>query len=189
MKLCPGLPHNAAWAAARREAALHSPRSSITAPSRRTPNLRSPADCVRLLCLPTPRDVTYFDDHRRVGRRCAGFLWPPVTPRKSSAAISSGSSSAGRPCRLAPTCLPKHFPAAANAVMLGLAWRSTASLRSCAGQGGGKRRRTKEAEEKAAAAEQISSDAGEGIPSNHLVVVRYEQEEMKNPKLKDILGP
>jgi ATP-dependent Lon protease len=32
------------------------------------PNLRSLADCVRLLCLPLPRDATYFEEHRRVGK-------------------------------------------------------------------------------------------------------------------------
>ena len=32
------------------------------------PNLRSFADCVRLLCLPTPHNATYFEPHRRVAK-------------------------------------------------------------------------------------------------------------------------
>src|SRR5260370_21833063 len=32
------------------------------------PILRSLADCVRLLCLPAPRDATYFEEYRRVGK-------------------------------------------------------------------------------------------------------------------------
>src|SRR5258708_39368487 len=52
------------------------------------------------------------------------------------------------------------------------------------------KRRKKEEDEKAAeASQQVSSPAVGGIPDRHLVVARLSSDEMKNPKLKDILGP
>src|SRR6266404_1559507 len=51
------------------------------------------------------------------------------------------------------------------------------------------RRKKQEAEENAAAAEQQAAAATEAIPEHHLVVGRLSNEEMKNPKLKDILVP
>src|SRR5260370_35650551 len=51
-------------------------------------------------------------------------------------------------------------------------------------------RRKKEEDEKAAeASQQAPSPAAEGIPEHQLVVARPSSDEMKNPKLKDILGP
>jgi ATP-dependent Lon protease len=69
-ELCPQLPHNAAWAAALDVDAglVLAAELDHRAVTRNEPNLRSLADCVRLLCLPTPRDRTYFEDHRRVGK-------------------------------------------------------------------------------------------------------------------------
>src|ERR1700747_2697367 len=69
-ELCPHLPHNAAWAAAPNVATGIALAAELDhrAVTQNAPNLRSLADCVRLLCLPTPRDVTHFEDHRRVGK-------------------------------------------------------------------------------------------------------------------------
>src|SRR6266404_3404011 len=51
------------------------------------------------------------------------------------------------------------------------------------------RRKKQEAEENPAAAEQQAAAATEAVPEHYLVVARLSNEEMKNPKLKDILGP
>jgi ATP-dependent Lon protease len=52
------------------------------------------------------------------------------------------------------------------------------------------RRRKREAEERAAeVSEQVSLAGTEAVPDHHLVVARLSSEEMKNTKLKDILGP
>jgi ATP-dependent Lon protease len=69
-ELCPQLSHNAAWAAALDTAtglklAAELDRRAVTG---NEPNLRSVADCVRLLCLPTPRDAAHFEEYRRVGK-------------------------------------------------------------------------------------------------------------------------
>jgi hypothetical protein len=69
-ELCPQLPHNAAWAAALGVDAglVLAADLDHRAVTQNEPNLRSLADCVRLVCLPTPRERTYFEDHRRVGK-------------------------------------------------------------------------------------------------------------------------
>src|ERR1700736_96356 len=69
-ELCPNLPLNAAWAVAPNvdtglALASELDRRAVT---QNEPNLRSIADCVRLLCLPLPRDATYFEEYRRVGK-------------------------------------------------------------------------------------------------------------------------
>ena len=70
-ELCPNLPLNAAWAAAPDAGtglalAAELDRRAVT---QNEPNLRSVADCVRLLCLPVPRDATYFRDTAGSARR------------------------------------------------------------------------------------------------------------------------
>ena len=67
-ELCSNLPLNAAWAAALDVGtglalAAELDRRAVT---QNEPTLRSLADCVRLLCLPVPRDATYFEEYRRV---------------------------------------------------------------------------------------------------------------------------
>jgi hypothetical protein len=69
-ELCPQLPQNAAWAAAPYsdvglELAAELDRRAVT---QNEPNLRSLADCVRLLSLPTPHHATQFRGYRRVGK-------------------------------------------------------------------------------------------------------------------------
>jgi ATP-dependent Lon protease len=69
-ELCPRLPHNVAWTVTPcvetgLALAAELDRRAVTGDQ---PNLRSLADCVRLLCLPLPRDVTVFGDYRRVGK-------------------------------------------------------------------------------------------------------------------------
>jgi glycine/serine hydroxymethyltransferase len=91
--------------------------------------------------------------------------------------------------------MPKDLPAAVNATILGgsMAEHRIAAVETAA------RRRAKEEEEKrrkeeedekaAEAFQQVPSPAMEGIHDHHLVVARLSSDEMKNTKLKDILGP
>src|ERR1700737_3324688 len=69
-ELCPQLPQSAAWAAALTADAGLALAAELDhrAVTQNEPNLRSLSDCVRLLCLPVPRDATYFEDYRRVGK-------------------------------------------------------------------------------------------------------------------------
>jgi ATP-dependent Lon protease len=58
-ELCPQLYHNAAWAAAPSVSTGLTLAAELDhrAVTQNEPNLRSLADCVRLLCLPVPRDA------------------------------------------------------------------------------------------------------------------------------------
>lgn len=69
-ELCPQLPENIAWTSA------FDPKVGLQlatildhrAVTQDAPTLRSLADCVRMICLPLPRDASLFESYRRVGR-------------------------------------------------------------------------------------------------------------------------
>jgi ATP-dependent Lon protease len=193
-ELCPRLPHNVAWTVAPSAdtglaLAAELDRSAVT---RNEPNLRSLADCVRLLCLPVPRDATHFEDYRRVGKALVQAF------RKVEGGVEEQLC-----CDLErfafgwaalPACtdlLSKKFPAAVNATILGaiMAERRIAATKTAARRRAEEEERRKEDEKAAEAKQPVSSPAAEGVPDRHLVVARLSNEEMKNVKLKDILGP
>jgi hypothetical protein len=197
-ELCPQLPQSAAWAAALTADAGLALAAELDhrAVTQNEPNLRSLSDCVRLLCLPVPRNATHFEDYRRVGKalvqaflkiehnrdeqlRCDVerfvFGWAALpactelTWNKSRAAVNASTVGA---------TMAKHRVSAAQA-----AARRRAKEEE-------ERRKQKEEEEKVAeASKQDSSPTVDVIPENHLVAACLSNEEMKNPKLKDIIGP
>ncbi|MBR0851687.1 AAA family ATPase [Bradyrhizobium diazoefficiens] len=197
-ELCPLLPQNMAWAIASGVdpglalAAELDHRAVV----QNEPNLRSLADCVRLVCLPTPSDRTYFADHRRVGKAliqafqaasrhvedelCCDlehfvFGWAALP---SCTDLLSKTASAARNAGFLGNRMAEHRVAAAART----AWRKAKEQEE--------RRRQEEAEEKAAEGkEQAASVVAEAVPERQLVVARLSNEAMKNTKLKDILGP
>jgi ATP-dependent Lon protease len=195
-ELCPNLPLNAAWASAPGVGtglalAAELDRRAVT---QNEPNLRSLADCVRLLCLPVPRDATYFEEYRRVGKALVQAFY--ATSRHAEEQLRCGLERFTFGWAALPACtdlLQKDLSAAMNATILG---QSMAKYRIAAVEAAARRRaeeekrRKEEEDEKAAeASQQVSSPAVEGIPDHHLVVARLSSDEMKNTKLKDILGP
>lgn len=105
-EVCPQLSLNAAWAVAQTVDAGLALAAELDrrAVAEDEPNLRSLADCVRLLCLPTPRDATYFKEHRRVAKALQQAFYKAARDGDEELApISSGSPSAGQRCRHAPT--------------------------------------------------------------------------------------
>jgi ATP-dependent Lon protease len=196
-ELCPQLPHNAAWAVAPNvdaglTLAAELDRRAVT---ENDPNLRSLADSVRLLCLPVPRDAAHFEDYRRVGKALVqGFR---KVERHTEEELCCDLERFAFGWAALPACtdlVSKHFSAALNAAILGsnmaehrIAAAKTAARRRVEEEV--ERRKKQEAEEKAAETEQVSPAATEAIPGHHLVVARLSQQEMKNPKLKDILAP
>ena len=197
-ELCPNLPLNAAWAAAPDVGtglalAKELDRRAVT---QNEPNLRSLADCVRLLCLPVPRDATYFEEHRRVGKALVQAFY--ATSRHAGEQLRCDLERFTFGWAALPACtdlLPKDLPAAVNATILGgtmaehrIAAVETAARRR-AEEEEEKRRKQEEDEKAAEAIQQVPSPAMEGIHDHHLVVARLSSDEMKNPKLKDILGP
>ncbi len=122
-KLCPELPHNVAWTAAPSvetglALAAELDRSAVT---RNEPNLRSLADCVRLLCLPLPRDASHFEDYRRVGKALVQAFRKVEGDAEEQLCCDLERFAFG--WAALPACtdlLSKHFPAAVNAAILAL---------------------------------------------------------------------
>jgi hypothetical protein len=195
-ELCPNLPLNAAWAAAPDVGtglalAAELDRRAVT---QNEPNLRSLADCVRLLCLPVPRDATYFEEHRRVGKALVQAFY--ATSRHAEERLRCDLERFTFGWAALPACtdlLTKDLPAAMNATILGgnMAEYRIAAVEAAARRRAEEEKRRKEEEDEKAveASQKVSSSAAEGIPEHHLVVARLSSDEMKNPKLKDILGP
>jgi ATP-dependent Lon protease len=196
-ELCPKLAESAAWAATLRldtglALAAELDRHAVI---RNEPNLRSLADCVRLVCLPTPRETTYFDDYRRVGKALVRAFH--VTPSHAEEQLCCDLEQFTFGWAALPSCtdlLPKGVLAATNATLLGgrLAERRISATKAAARRKAKEeqeRREKQEAQEKTAADQQQVSPETEAIPDHHLVVARLSHEEMNNTKLKDILGP
>ena len=197
-ELCPNLPLNAAWAEASDVGsglalAKELDRCAVT---QNEPSLRSLADCVRLLCLPLPRDATYFSEHRRVGKALVRAFY--ATSRHVAEGLRCDLERFTFGWAALPACtdlLAKDLSAARNATSLG---ESMATYRIAAVEAAARRqaeeeeekRSKKQEDEKAAETSQhVSSPAVEAIPDHHLVVARLSNDEMKNTKLKDVLGP
>src|SRR5258708_16589179 len=195
---CTTLPPNAAWAAAPAVGtglalAVELDHRAVT---QNEPILRSLADCVRLLCLPVPRDATYFEEYRRVGKALVQAFH--LTSRHADEQLLCDLERFTFGWAALPACtdlLSKDLPAAVNATILGesmaehrIAAVATAARRRAKEES--EKRRKKEEDEKAAeASQQAPSPAAEGIPDHHLVVPRLCSDEMKNPNTNDILVP
>lgn len=111
-ELCPQLPHSAAWASERTFDAGVALAAELDhrAVTRDEPNLRSLADCVRLLSLPTPRSSHQLEEHKGSAKHWFTLFMRPLGMwRRSSAAISSSSPPVGQRCRLAQECCPAAF--------------------------------------------------------------------------------
>lgn len=197
-ELCPQLPENAAWSAIQEPdtglalAAELDRRAAVQS----DPNLRSLADCVRLVCLPTPRGALYFDEHRRVGKALVHAFH--VTSRHAEQQLCCHLERFTFGWAALPACtdlLPRGASAALNAASLGsrIAEQRITAVKAAIWREAKKdeeRRRKLEAEERTAVPPQgqVSAET-ESIPDNHVVVARLSSEEMNNPKIKDILVP
>jgi ATP-dependent Lon protease len=191
------LPLNAAWAAASDVGTGLALAAELDhrAVIQNEPNLRSLADCVRLLCLPLPRDTTHFEEYRRVGKALVQAFH--VFSRHAEEQLRCDLERFTFGWAALPVCtdlLPKDLSAAMNATILGgtmAEYRITAVKAAARRRAEEEEKRRKEEEDKKAAeaSQQVSSPAVEGIPEHYLVVARLSNEEMKNTKLKDILGP
>ena len=195
-ELCPNLPLNAAWAEASDVGsglalAKELDRRAVT---QNEPDLRSLADCVRLLCLPLPRDATYFSEHRRVGKAHVRAFY--ATSRHVAEGLRCDLERFTFGWATLPACtdvLAEDLSAARNATSLG---EGIATYRIAAVEAAARRqaeeekhRKEQEVEKAAEVSQQVASPTTEGIQGHQLVVARLSADEMKNQKLRDILGP
>ncbi len=199
-EVCPQLPLNAAWAKAfdANLGVTLANELDHRAVVANEPDLRSLADCVRFLSLPTPRDSAYFEEHRRVGKALVQAF------RKASRSLEQQLRSDLEALVFAwaalPTCtdiVTRNLRAASNVNVLAplmFTYRIETTKAAIWGQiekRDEQRRQQEEdeAKERAAEAEKVSSPPAEAASSRSLVVARLSEAQMKNPKLKEILVP
>jgi ATP-dependent Lon protease len=194
-ELCPQLPQNKAWAVSNTlEAGLalaaELDRRAVTQDE---PNLRSLADCIRLVSLPTPREG-YFEEYRRVAKALVQAFHVASRHAEEQLCCDLERFTFGWAALPASThILPKGVSAAINAARLG---NRMAEHRIVAARVAERRKakeeqerwKRQEAEERAAVAQEPEA-VTEAIPEHHLLVAHLSTEEMRNTKLKDILGP
>lgn len=197
-ELCPQLPDNANWASQRKlDAALAlSAELDRRAVAKDEPSLRSLADCVRLLSLPPPHELTHFEEHRRVGKALIHAF--QLSARHAEQDLRRDLELFAFGWAALPACtdiLLKDASAAVNAIYLG---RRMAEHRIAAAVRAAVRiqieneeqRKQEEAEEKQKTAARHAPIDGSGAnPNGQVVVVRLSEAEMKNSTLKGILAP
>jgi hypothetical protein len=194
-QLCPNLPLNVAWASAFNAGAglalaAELDRRAVTEDD---PKLRGLADCVRLLCLPAPRGGAFFEDHQRVAK--ALLLAFRTIVHKSSEQLRCEVEQFVFGWAALPACshmIVRHNSAATNALFIGsrMAEHRIAAAEEAA------RREQEEEDQAREEAEKETADilhqvafSAEVVPNHHLVVARLTDEQMKNAKLRDIIGP
>lgn len=196
-ELCPRLPFNLAWGTGRSlEAALTlADELDRLAAAQNEPVLRGLADSIRLVSLPTPCTDEYFELHRRVGKALVKALH--IGARHANEELCSDLEGFTYGWAALPTCthvLPTMVSAAANANRLGYRMAEHRIIAAKAAlrreyREQEDRKRKQESDDLAEAVQQQPAAVAETIPDRHLVVARLSDQEMKSPKLKDIIGP
>jgi hypothetical protein len=199
-ELCPRLPLNVAWAKSR-DAGLGVALGielDHRAVTQDQPELRSLADCVRLLSLPVPRDSADLDDHRRVAKTLLQALGNLERDTDAALLANLEAFCFGWAALPASTdLLPRMIvpTAAAGATRLG---RQMAERRIAAAEAAVWRQmeereaRAQRAADRAKAGHASKGDPASNAgasPDNHLVVARLSDEQTKNVKLKEVMGP
>ena len=199
--LCPGLGLNAAFArhADPGTALALATELDHRAASEDRPELRSLADCVRLICLPLPRTEDTFDDHNRVAKTLFNALRRlPHDDDHHALASQLETFCVGWAAMPGLIHLISHQRpgfAADHAFRIG---ELTAVHRVDAAEAAliaEAETRDKKAHERATQAEAAvrqrakSPSDNEAVPENHLVVATLSDEQLKNPKMKEITGP
>jgi len=194
-EICPQLPLNAAWAKGfdAGTGVLLACELDHRAVIGNEPNLRSLADCVRLLCLPAPLDAAHFEEYRRVGKaliqsfrrvardleeqlRCdlEAFVFAWAALPACTDLVTRSIRASVNATILAPL-MAKHRVDAAEAAI----WRRVEQNNE----------RAEEEKAKAAESAREISAASETVSGHSFVVVRLSESEMKNTKLKEIIVP
>jgi hypothetical protein len=196
-ELCPELPQNVEWAMAPTlgNGLALAAELDRRAAAQNEPTLRSLADSIRLVSLPTPRTDEFFEQHRRVGKALVQAFHASSQYAEEKLCCDLERFTYG--WAALPACtqaLPKKVSAAMNAALLG---QRMAEHRISAAKAAirrkikeeQERRESMEAEDRAEAVEQQAAVVTELIPADHVVVARLSETEMKNIKLKDVIGP
>jgi ATP-dependent Lon protease len=196
-ELCPQLPLNAVWASIPYDVgsgvalAVELDHRAVTQDQI---ELRSLADCVRLLTLPIPRDHAHLDDHRRVAKTLLRALGSLQDPTDSDLLAELEAFCFGWAALPASTdLLPRPIKSAVSAAdMLG---GQMAKLRIEAAEAAIRHEFQSDEKDRAADAKKTAQEAsamatGSAAASeNFVVVARLDKVQLKNGKLKEIIDP
>jgi len=162
------------------------------------PDLRSLADCVRMLSLPTPVELHHFDEYRRVAKALA-MAFISFARGSDDEELCSDLERFCFGWAALPTCshllsrYDRSAAHAASAVGTRMAEQRIAAAKKSVWRLVEERAKQETAErteqEEAAAGAGQTTDSPEAVPEDHLVVARLDDTMMKNLKLKEILGP
>ena len=194
-ELVPGLPMMVAWA---NDASSHfgialAAELDTMAVARDQPDLRTLADCVRLLALPLPCPKTGIKDHRRVAKALLHALekLPSNTDRDLAAEIETISFGwAALPA--ANDFLSDYHPptASPNAHFWEKKWHGDGSPRRRQAQREFDEEREDRQKVDAANDPKVAAMTGDDlVPDDHMVVCRLDEAAMKNPKMREIIAP
>jgi hypothetical protein len=194
-ELCPHLPLNATWSSMPDVGSGIALATELDhrAVTQDQSELRSLADCVRLISLPVPRDYNHLDDHRRVAKallRALGGLPGRIDSDMLAELEAFCFGWAALPASI--DLVSRHVrSAAAAAEMLG---GQMAKLRIEAAEAAIRYSIQSDAQERAAEAEgealETSDTAlSDANPKYHVVVARLDDDLLKNSKLREIIGP
>jgi hypothetical protein len=193
--LCPHLPLNIAWSSIPEVGSGSALATELDhrAVTLDQSELRSLADCVRLLSLPVPRDHIYLDDHRRVAKallRALGGLPGRTDPDMLAELEAFCFGWAALPASI--DLISRHVTSAATAAeMLG---GQMAKLRIEAAEAAIRYSIQSDAQERAAEADDKALETSytalsDANPENRVVVACLDVDQLKNGKLREIIGP
>jgi ATP-dependent Lon protease len=159
------------------------------------PDLRSLADCVRLLSLPIPVTDNHRDDHRRLTKALLQAL--RRLPARTDADLASKIEAIAFGWAALPVVddalsrLANHSAGeAASRLGREMAfWRVTAAEASLRDEFEEKRARENAKARLAEAKEPEAATKLEAIPADHVIVCRMSESAAKNPKMKELTGP
>jgi hypothetical protein len=207
-ELCPGLAPSAAWLASREEddfgeddlgteaGLVLAAELDRRAAGTDTPDFRSLADCVRLLCLPMPRDETHFAEHRRVAKALQ-LAFDNIARRSDDKELCARLEQIAFGWAALPCCahmLNADHSAIYAAAVLGerMATRRGEAIKAAIHQHYRERQEKEKQREQTKEAGSHATDpavAASTTPDHHLVVARLTDEQMRNQKLKEVIGP
>lgn len=193
-ELCPELALNKAWAATLdvNTALALATELDHRAVEDSAPNLRSLSDCVRLVALPAPAGRLYFEHYLRVAKALVLSLEVIRGGGEQLCCELEGFTFGWAALPACSHIAVKHASAAANAILLG---SRMVEYRIAAARQEGIQAQKEEQRWKAEAARKKVEPSGqmptedEKLPSDHVIVARLTADEMKNFRLKEILGP
>ena len=195
-ELCPDLPETAIWANARTTDAAINLAAELDrqAAADDRSDLRSLADCVRLISLPVPHSEVLIAEHRRVGKSL--LMASKTLPEELDVDVAAEIEALVWGWAALPIALPqlplyadvRALPNARRVADRMARQRIEQAIETVHEQYNERDRKEREkqggSEEKA-----LIESGGDFTPDGHLIVCALDDASLKSPKLKEIVAP